>query len=106
MQLNISTCYAMQMMVYITRNKRIVSSAELSEKLKISQRYVLQLAAKLRDGGLLSTYAGVNGGYVLGKEMSTISAYNVLSIMEGDMSIPDCLTKLSGCGEPCSKRCL
>ena len=52
MQLNASTCYAMQIVLYLARSKRIVSSTELSENLNISQRYILQFTGKLRDGGI------------------------------------------------------
>jgi len=101
MQLNISTCYAMQIMLYLTRSKKTVSSAELSENLLISQRYIVHLAGKLRDGNLIGTKSGMNGGYNLGKLPSAISAYDVITLMEGDMSIPECVTIIPGCGEPC-----
>ena len=92
MQLNVSTCYAMQIMLYLTRNKKIVSSTELAENLSISQRYILQIAGKLRDGGLIGTHAGMSGGYCLAKEASDISVYNVVVLLEGDIDIPACVT--------------
>jgi Rrf2 family protein len=101
MQLNVSTCYAMQIMVYLARSKLVVPSTELAENLKISQRYILQLTGKLRDGGLTRTRAGPSGGISLNMGVSQISAYDVITIMEGDMSIPKCVTQIPGCGEPC-----
>ena len=91
MQLNISTCYGLQTILYLTRNNRVVSSAELSKNLDISQRYILQIAKKLRDGDLVDTHSGMNGGYTLSKEASTISVYDIVAIMEGDCSIPACV---------------
>ena len=101
MQLNASTCYAMQILLYMARNRRVVSSSELSEKLHISQRYILQFTGKLRDGRLIHTRAGMNGGYTLGKEAAAISIFDVIMLMEGDMNIPDCLTPIPDCGAPC-----
>ena len=101
MRLNVSTCYAMQIMLYLTRNRKSVSSSELSNKLMISQRYILQIAGKLRDGKLLGVKAGMSGGYSLNMQPSAISVYDVISLMEGDIGIPECVTNIPGCGEPC-----
>ena len=91
MQLNASTCYALQITLYLSKNNRIVSSTELSEKLHISPRYISHIASKLRDGALIGTHAGMSGGYVLNKDVSAISVYDVVVLMEGDMSIPECV---------------
>jgi len=101
MQLNTSTCYAMQVILLLARNREIVSSTELSELLHISQRYILQLMGKLRDGCLISTHHGINGGCDLSKDASTISIYDVIELMEGDMSIPNCFTHKDECGSLC-----
>ena len=68
MQLNVSTCYAMQIMLDLAHNKKIVPSLKLTANLPVSQRYVLQIAGKLRDGGLVSAHPGMKGGYTLAKE--------------------------------------
>ena len=91
MQLNVSTCYAMQIVLFLTRNNRIVSSTELAENLNISQGYILQIAGKLRNGGLIGTRTGMSGGYSLSKEAAEFSVYDVVTLMEGDMSIPHCI---------------
>jgi Rrf2 family protein len=93
----------MQIMVYLARNKSTVSSTELSDKLHISQRYVLQIAGKLREGDLITTRIGMSGGYTLGKKAAAISAYDVIAQMEGDLSIPECLTYTPDCEEPCKR---
>ena len=101
MQLNISTCYAIQIMLYLTRNNRIVSSTELSENMHISQRYIIKISGKLRDDGLINARAGMSGGYIMSKDPSTVSIYDIVTLMEGDMSIPDCAELLPGSDLPC-----
>ena len=100
MQLNISTRYAMQIILYLARNKNIVSSTELSAKMKISPRYILLIAGKLRDGGLIVTRAGMSGGVTLNKEASDISVYDVIKLMEGDITIPEYAVGLPNSDEP------
>jgi Rrf2 family protein len=103
MQLNASTCYAMQMMLYLTRNRRTVSAPELADTLHISPRYISQISSKLRDNDLISTHAGMSGGYCLNIEPNEISAYDIIKMMEGDMSIHECIEPKPDCGEPCMK---
>ena len=101
MQLNVSTCYAMQIILYLTRNKKVVSSTELAESLKISQRYIVHIAGKLREGGLINSNPGMSGGYTINQEKSPFSVFDVVTLMEGEISIPECIARLPGCGEPC-----
>ena len=91
MQLNVSTCYGLQIILYLSRNKKVVSSTELSNNLHISQRYILQIVQKLRDGALVNAHAGMKGGYSLSKEESAISVYDIVALMEGASDIPFCI---------------
>ena len=43
MQLNIATDYAIRIVIYMAKQRRIVSSRELSENLKISQPLFIRL---------------------------------------------------------------
>jgi Rrf2 family protein len=88
MRINTSTHYAIRVMLYLAEQNRIVPSAELAERIAISQRYLMQISAKLRDGGLIGTTIGMSGGYALIREPSLISAYDVVTLMEGAVDIP------------------
>jgi Rrf2 family protein len=88
MRINTSTHYAIRVMLYLAEQKRIVPSAELSEAIQISQRYSMQIIAKLRDGGIIGTTMGMSGGYALLKEPSRISVYDIVTLMEGVVNIP------------------
>ena len=43
MQLNIATDYAIRIVIYMAKQRRIVSSRELSENLKISQPFIYKI---------------------------------------------------------------
>ena len=89
MRLNVSTYYGMQIILHLAQNEKRISSAELSESLYISKRYVSQIAQKLREGNLITTHAGMNGGYMLNKVASSISIYDLLTLLEDGIEIPD-----------------
>lgn len=93
MHFNISTCYGLQIVLYLAQNRKIVSSTELSECLNISQRYVIQIAKKLRDGQIIDSYAGMSGGYKLRLKASAISVYDIAVMFEGDIVIPKCINQ-------------
>jgi len=81
----------MQIVLYLARKEKVVSSTELSDRLSISQRYVIQIAGKLRDGNIVTTHVGMSGGYSLCKKASSISVYDIVVLLEGSTYIPDCI---------------
>jgi Rrf2 family protein len=98
MQLNVSTCYAMQTMLILARSnqrKSKITSVELAEELKISKRYAIYIARKLRNSNLIHSYNGADGGYALIKEPADISLYDIISVTEGTEGIPVCITPKS-----------
>ena len=102
LQLNETTCYAMQIMLYLARTPRIVSSTELAEHLNISQRYVLKISKDLREGGLVVSYAGMNGGLTMTKKPEDISVFDIVETLEGDMRVPSCASRYPDCKKPCA----
>ena len=51
MQLNIATDYAIRIVIYMAKQRRIVSSRELSENLKISQPFIYEEIESCGDFG-------------------------------------------------------
>ena len=87
MQFNSTTGYAIQMMIYLAKNmRRIVPSVELSEYITVSQRYLLQIAGKLRDGGFIGVNRGMAGGYHLLQDPSQLNIYDVYNTYGGQSS--------------------
>ena len=76
MQLNIATDYAIRIVIYMAKQRRIVSSRELSENLKISQPFIYKIMRKLNHAGILAINTGIHGGYILQKETEQIMKWN------------------------------
>ena len=60
MQLNIATDYAIRIVIYMAKQRRIVSSRELSENLKISQPFIYKIMRKLNHAGILAINTGID----------------------------------------------
>ena len=87
MQLNRSTDYAIQMLVYLAKTRKTVSSSKLAAAIGVSHRYLLQISAKLRAARLIRAAHGSSGGLVLIKHPDKISLYDVIISMEGIVQV-------------------
>ena len=83
MQLNRSTDYAIQMLVYLAKAGKTVSSSKLAAAIDVSHRYLLQISAKLRAAEFIRAAHGSSGGLKLDKAPEEISLYDIILSMEG-----------------------
>jgi Rrf2 family cysteine metabolism transcriptional repressor len=66
-----------------------ISLKSIAEKNGLSEHYLEQLIAPLRNAGLVKSVRGAYGGYILSKEPESISAGDVIRILEGPISPVD-----------------
>ena len=60
-------------------------------------KYLWQVINPLKTSGLLSVTRGAKGGYVLARRPEGITMLEVMNILEGPVSLVDCLTKKDAC---------
>lgn len=60
-----------------------VSLKSIAEDNNLSAHYLEQLAAPLRNAGLIKSIRGAYGGYVLGREPVSIKAGDIIRVLEG-----------------------
>ena len=63
----------------------------IAERHGMSEYYLEQLFAPLKKAGLIASVRGAQGGYRLNKPPESITAGDVLRILEGSLSPVDCL---------------
>jgi len=66
-----------------------ISLKSIAEKNGLSEHYLEQLIAPLRNAGLVKSVRGAYGGYVLSKEPQSITSGDVIRILEGPISPVD-----------------
>ena len=71
-----------------------ISLRSVAQRQEISEHYLEQLMGSLRKAGYVKSVRGAQGGYSLAKEPSSITVGDVVRIMEGPITLVDCL--LSG----------
>lgn len=66
-----------------------ISLKSIAEKNQLSEHYLEQLVAPLRNAGLVKSIRGAYGGYILSKEPSDITSGDIIRILEGPISPVD-----------------
>jgi Rrf2 family cysteine metabolism transcriptional repressor len=65
------------------------SLKSIAEKHQLSEHYLEQLIAPLRNGGLVKSIRGAYGGYILSKLPEDITSGDIIRVLEGPISPVD-----------------
>lgn len=72
---------------------------DIAQSQQISEKYISCLMINLRRARLIRSVRGMNGGFHLAKDPKEITLLEILEIMEGSLSIVDCVQ----CPEKCKR---
>jgi Rrf2 family protein len=85
MKLKASVDYGVRAIMYLAAKGDTCSSREISEEMAVPRDYLIQLALRLRNAGLIKARPGKNGGYVLAKDPSEITIGEILDAFDNDL---------------------
>ena len=80
-----------------------ISLRSIAERQKISESYLEQLVSTLRKAGYVKSIRGAQGGYTLSKDPAQISVGDIVRIMEGPITLVDCLLEHSTDHDCCER---
>lgn len=77
-----------------------ISLKNIAERCQLSEEYILQIFLILRRAGIVRSKRGSRGGYVLAKDQSDITVWDVLTALEGPLAPTACISGKSkdSCG--------
>lgn len=92
MKFSIGVEYAIHCMVYMVDYKevRAITVKELSEFQGISESYLSKVYTKLTKAKLVRSVPGVKGGYMLNKEASEITFWDIVAAVEDNSNFFQC----------------
>ena len=70
---------------------------DISESQHISEKYISRLIIELRKAGMVKSIRGSKGGYRISREPKEITLLDVVEVMEGPVSIVDCVSARDCC---------
>lgn len=85
MKLKASVDYGVRAVMYLAIKNDTCSSREISEEMSVPRDYLIQLALRLRNAGIIKARPGKNGGYVLAKDPADISIGSILNAFDNDL---------------------
>jgi Rrf2 family protein len=91
--------YGLRALVEITRNPdngRMTTGA-IAARLAVSPKYLGAILARLKEGGLLISMRGTAGGFVMGKDPSSVTVEEVYRILEGPTLFVECVNHPEWC---------
>jgi len=74
-----------------------VTLNDIAKRQSVSVKYLWQVINPLKTSGFLSVTRGVKGGYVLARQPEDINMLDVLTSLEGPVSILKCITQDKAC---------
>ena len=89
MKLNTQGRYALIALVDLTRrgNKERVSLSDIASKQNISLPYLEQLFVKLRKAGIVKSFRGSSGGYVISHQPELLRITDILKAVDQDLDL-------------------
>jgi Rrf2 family cysteine metabolism transcriptional repressor len=99
LKLSTKARYGLRSMVELAlrEGEGLTQLTEVARAQHISPRYLEQLAAPLRNAGLVRSERGPHGGYELAKPAEAITALDIVRAVEGPPDLLDCVATSSVC---------
>lgn len=76
--------------IYSENNQKPITLYNISERQNISLSYLEQLFVKLRKSGVVKSYKGPGGGYLLMGEVDKIDISEIIRAVDEDMDARSC----------------
>ncbi len=90
--------YAILSLILLSSANKPMDSETLSKELSIPKSFLAKILQSLAKAGILKSYKGVNGGFVLLKKPSEISMLEVMTSVEGKApAVFECSPSESNC---------
>ena len=89
--------YALRIIAMLADENRQIEAKAIAEKNDIPYRFTLKILRKIVQAGIIKSYRGVNGGYVLNKKPSEITLKDVIETIDGKIAINKCMENPESC---------
>ena len=95
MKFSTRTTYGLRAMIRLAghKNKKSLSLPNIAKAENISLGYLESMFSDLKKAKLVKAAKGVKGGYRLGRPANKIMVFDIVKVMEGNMSLFHCLAE-------------
>lgn len=89
--------YAIRIVVMLAQRNAQTEAKIIAEETDIPYRFTLKILRKIVQAGIIKSYRGVNGGYILNKEVSEITFKDIIETIDGKIAINKCFEDSDVC---------
>lgn len=82
--------YALRIVAMLAEEDKHIEAKVIAERNDIPYRFTLKILRKIVQSGIIKSYRGVNGGYVLNRKPSEITFREVIEVIDGKIAINKC----------------
>ncbi len=99
MKLSTKCRYGARAVLEIARNygDGPIKRRDIVKNQQISDSYLENILITLKNGGVIDTIRGANGGYLLRRPPNEINLYEIVTLLDGSLAPVDCLDNTSVC---------
>ena len=97
MRITLESDYALRIVTVLGEHGGRLDAKSLSEATSVTPRFTLKILHKLVVGNIVTSFKGVNGGYVLAVPTTQLTLKNVIELIDGPIAIARCIESESGC---------
>lgn len=90
MHMTLEADYAVRIVEMLTVHKDKTDAHTISDETHVPLRFALKILRKLVADGIVKSYKGAHGGYMLGREPDKITLREVIESVEGPYMISRC----------------
>lgn len=105
MHINLESDYAVRIVYCLARFGQKMDAQRIAEETGVSQRFTLKIMRKLVTAGLVTSFKGAHGGYMLSREPEEITLRQAIEAVEGPYRFSRCLDEHYDCNNPNSLQC-
>ncbi|MCH5351683.1 MAG: Rrf2 family transcriptional regulator [Clostridiales bacterium] len=91
MKLSTRATYGIRLCFMLAVAKSPLSAAQLEKQTDVTRKYLEQLLAMLKSGGIVVSFRGKSGGYELARDPAQITVMDMLNALEDGFVAPDCV---------------
>ncbi len=100
-----SSEYAIEIILYLVNkeSRKFTPLRQIAKDTDLSYHFLGKISQILVKSDLLTTYRGPNGGVALNRPASTITLFDIVNAIEGDIFLNQCIIRPGNCSDvaPC-----
>src|SRR5512138_597369 len=99
MRISTRARYGLRLMLELAlqHGKGPIFLKDIARSQDISEKYLSQIIIPLKASGLVTSFRGAHGGYILQGDPAGITVRQIVEVLEGDLSLVECVTNPASC---------